>query len=121
MAEQKTGFIQGSGGGGRAREFFPGWSAIGGIMWPDLGESSGIGGIFFLFCRTGPDHSSTSGQGQLRTTIREVWGAGLGHWSSSGQGLAAHPPQGVRPGHHSRLGVEPGGQRSPGAGFTAGV
>lgn len=46
-------------------------------MWPDLGESSGIGGTFFLFCRAGPDHSSTSGQGQLRTTIRESGVQGL--------------------------------------------
>lgn len=48
----------------------PGWPGIGGIMWPDLGASSGIGGIFFP-CRVGHDHSSASG---LEMDIKDLRG-----------------------------------------------
>lgn len=53
-AEQKMGLCKDFGDRGN----FPGWPGVGGIMWPDLGASSGIGGIFFL-CRAGPGPSST--------------------------------------------------------------
>lgn len=42
-AEQRLGLCKDFGG----RSNFPGWPGVGGIMWPVLGASSGIGGIFF--------------------------------------------------------------------------
>lgn len=70
-------------------------------MWGNLGKVQRLVQFFFFSVGQGLITLLSRGQGGLRTTIREVWGAG--------------------PGHYSRLGVEPGGQRSPGVGFTAGV